>query len=313
MKAKELRAARAGFVQQQIEAGEAVQVFPSTDRESLASIYAIGARDFQSTTELLENVQNDPDVANCYVAPPRHILSRASGALRGTPNKAASPTHWGMEALGLSGTPDCSGVMVAVVDSGVDSDHADLQNAIASVENFTTDPDRDLDGHGTHVCGIIAGRGVPPAGMRGVCNAQLAVFKGLGRQYDATAYYRALGAALDRCRIVNLSLGGEGEDLTESLLIEDALRSGVVVVAAMGNDYESGNATHFPAAIDGVIAVGAETRRRFGQNLAILVLTSGWLRPGWMSGRPSPRIRPRSSEVLRTMAFVTELRWLRLL
>jgi subtilisin family serine protease len=88
----------------------------------------------------------------------------------------------------------------------------------------------------------------------------LAIFKALqqsDRPYDANAYYRALGAVIDvGARVVNLSLGG-AFDRGENDIIDDLLDAGIVVVAAMGNEYQHGNPATYPAAYDGVIAVGA--------------------------------------------------------
>jgi subtilisin family serine protease len=53
-----------------------------------------------------------------------------------------------------------------------------------------------------------------------------------------------------------MSLGGT-HDPTEEILVRRALERGVVVVAAMGNEFEEGNPTSYPAAIAGVISVGA--------------------------------------------------------
>jgi subtilisin family serine protease len=153
---------------------------------------------------------------------------------------------------------DASSVLVAVVDTGVDVSHPDLAGVVADYINCcATEPDADTDGHGTHVCGILAGAGTPPDRMLGACNARLIVYKGLGRTYDATAYYRALGEAVLRAPIVNLSLGGPDHDPTEELLIGQALKANVLVVAASGNDGDDGSYPNFPAALPGVLAVGA--------------------------------------------------------
>ena len=77
--------------------------------------------------------------------------------------------------------------------------------------------------------------------------------------YDGPGYYRALRHATDNgAKVINLSLGGP-MDQTEEILVKRAIGRGVVVVAAMGNDKEQGNPISYPAAIAGVIAVGAST------------------------------------------------------
>ena len=142
---------------------------------------------------------------------------------------------------------------VAVIDSGVDLQHPELTGV--ELVNFTTAPDRDTTGHGTHVCGIISGRKQSPDGVDGVCRARIMALKALD-PYQPKAYYRALAVATARASVINLSLGGQ-EDPTETQLINRALRRGVIVVAAMGNEQEYGNPVLYPAALNGVIAVGA--------------------------------------------------------
>jgi subtilisin family serine protease len=164
--------------------------------------------------------------------------------------------HWGRTAIKAHEIHlDASGVTVAIVDSGVDRGHPDLAAAIEDYVNKTAEGPQDKTGHGTHVCGIIAGRGTEPDGMPGVSNARLIVFKALVEPHDPHAYYEALGDAIDRAQVINLSLGGPDEDPTENILIEYAIEQGVTVVAAMGND--GVDIPHYPAALPGVIAVGA--------------------------------------------------------
>lgn len=165
------------------------------------------------------------------------------------------------EARAQPGFVDADEITVAVVDTGVDGTHPDLTGAVVTYRNLLTDEtDEDFMGHGTHVSGIIAATINNGIGIAGVCAARLAVFKALPRRggvWDANAYYRALGSAIDvGAKVLNLSLGG-AYDRGESDLMEDLLDAGIVVVAAMGNEYERGNPTSYPAKYEGVIAVGA--------------------------------------------------------
>jgi subtilisin family serine protease len=77
-----------------------------------------------------------------------------------------------------------------------------------------------------------------------------------GQEFDAPAYYRALRYVIGRAQVLNLSLGGE-KDPAEIDVLDDVIAAGVVVVAAMGNEYDEGNPIEYPAAIPEVCAVGA--------------------------------------------------------
>jgi subtilisin family serine protease len=160
----------------------------------------------------------------------------------------------------LAGFVDATDITVAVIDTGVDSEHPDLEGVISEEQNFTSGPAEDTEGHGTHVIGIIAALRDNAIGIAGACQSRkIMSLKALG-PYDGPGYYRAIKHATDNgAKVINLSLGGE-YDATEELLIGRAIEEGVVVVAAMGNEFRAGNPTSYPAAIDGVIAVGATTK-----------------------------------------------------
>ncbi len=82
---------------------------------------------------------------------------------------------------------------------------------------------------------------------------------------DPDLFADALRAAADAgISSLNLSIGGPRSSQTEQLLIRRLIRSGVVVVAAMGNAFQEGNPTEYPAAYEDVLAVGsmAENRER---------------------------------------------------
>lgn len=182
-------------------------------------------------------------------------------------NDALSARQWGHAAIRIRearvkvGFVEANEVIVAVLDSGIDKTHPDLDGAIHSYINFlTNEDDRDYSGHGTHVAGIIAAEMNNRIGIAGVCAARIMALKGLpkrGNRWNAAAYYRALAHPITAgAKVLNLSLGG-GLDPGERDIITDLIDAGITVVAAMGNEYEAGNPISYPAAYDGVIAIGA--------------------------------------------------------
>jgi len=163
-------------------------------------------------------------------------------------------------ARALAGFKDAATTTVAVVDSGIDKFHPDLMNSILEYRNFVT-KERDLDfiGHGTHVAGIVAAGLNNSVGISGICAARILALKALPRHDDdfsAKEYYRALRYTIGRANVLNLSLGGEKDD-AEIDVLRDVIDAGVVVVAAMGNEFEDGNPIEYPAAMKEVCAVGA--------------------------------------------------------
>ena len=199
---------------------------------------------------------------------------------RWTSSAAAEPDpslnlQWGLRAIEWFTTkkrPSAAKVHVAVLDTGVDAGHADLKSAVAAYDHGKHSS-KDLPGHGTHVSGIIAAIANNGIGICGVANCRLHVWKVFSdptgprreEQFDDDAYHRALAEVLDSpARIVNLSLGGTEPSRIERDLIAALVAEGVLVVAAMGNEYDEGNPKEWPAAYPNVLAVGAigETRRR---------------------------------------------------
>lgn len=156
------------------------------------------------------------------------------------------------QQLGLDG----AGVGIAVIDSGVAPSHDDLSDPATGAQrvdrfvDFTTGRQTPYDdyGHGTHVAGIIAGNGFDSGGARsGIAPAARLVVlkvlnhKGEGRISDVIAaldYVVSNKTALN-VRIVNLSVATgvyesyHSDPLT--LAARQAVRDGIVVVAAAGN------------------------------------------------------------------------------
>lgn len=204
------------------------------------------------------------EVEYAYVPHPRRMFAKKKKKPKQTDPLLSR--QWGHMAVRIAQAREAPGfveadhVTVAVADSGVDDDHPDLKSVISEYKNFLKgESSRDYFGHGTHVSGIIAARMNNGVGVAGLCAAKLLMMKVLpGRtEWDAAAYYRALAYCIGRARVLNLSLGDEAFDPGERDVIADLIDEGIVVVAAMGNEYEEGNPTEYPAALKGVCAVGA--------------------------------------------------------
>lgn len=208
------------------------------------------------------------EVEYAYIPPVKYpLLARRRRPTR-TPNDPLVSRQWGHSAVKIHtarrrrGFKDASDVIVAVIDSGIDRDHPDLDGSIHSYVNFLSESedDRDYVGHGTHVAGIVAAETNNKVGVAGLCGARVMALKGLPRQgnpWNAEKYYQAVGYPIDHgAKVVNMSLGG-GFDPGERDIIADLLDAGIIVVAAMGNEFGEGNPVEYPAAYDGVVAVGA--------------------------------------------------------
>lgn len=154
------------------------------------------------------------------------------------------------------------GVTVGVVDTGV-AGHPDLVIDGGANTARGEDPDDFGDngaGHGTHVAGIIAARGVPPTGIRGVAPGvrlrSYRVFAEGSNDASNFAVIKAVDQAVaDGCDLVNMSLGGPSFDPVLKAAVEDARAGGSVCVCAAGNDGRAPVA--YPAADEMAVAVSA--------------------------------------------------------
>lgn len=158
---------------------------------------------------------------------------------------------------------DCSNVVVAVVDSGVNYNHQDLSGNMWTSSTYTnhgynfsgegsaSDP-MDWNGHGTHVAGIIGAAG---NSTTGVCwKASIMAVRVMDASGGGTTAHIVSGlnfAVANGAKVINMSLGGTSFDSAFSQAITDAMTSDVVVIVAAGNDgvnNDSGatGAAHYP-------------------------------------------------------------------
>ncbi len=234
---------------------------------------------------LVDDLNDDPQVgyaarvptryAATTVAPPRPVGASAGPA-------AQSDLVWNLQRIKLPeiaslGVDDAQDIRVGVLDTGVDETHPALTGVldryVHGEPGTTTISAQDIVGHGTHVAGTIASANESSLGVRGICNARLTVWKIFDDQPDYVAsggiywylvepvlYRSALAACVSDVTVVNLSIGGrQPPDQQEAALFRLLNQNDVTVVAAMGNERSANSPISYPAAIPGVIAVGATT------------------------------------------------------
>ncbi|HEY9898095.1 MAG TPA: S8 family serine peptidase [Pantanalinema sp.] len=168
-------------------------------------------------------------------------------------------------------TPPGKDVVVAVVDTGVDTSHPDLNANIVSgtdvggkkfIDEVGDGPDgtdkdfrlKDGNGHGTHVAGILAGNGTVVGVAPGAKILPVKVMRADGNGDDFTiakGFKAAIDAGAD---IINFSVGGPAPSPVLAEAIADGIAKGKTFIIASGNDHTK---VYYPAAYTGVIAVGA--------------------------------------------------------
>ena len=190
-------------------------------------------------------------------------------------------------------TTGSSDVEVAVIDTGVLSEHPDLTGQfLDDGYDFISDTDISLDGdgvdddpedpgdqddvdgssfHGTHVSGTIAALSNNDTGVTGIAwNTKILPLRvlgyGGGTSYDimqAVRYAAGLSTDYDgvlrdhAVDVINLSLGGSSYSQSEAEVYEEAREQGVIIIAAAGNNGDTTKS--YPAAYDGVVSVSAVT------------------------------------------------------
>lgn len=192
------------------------------------------------------------------------------------------PLQWGLSTMEVpaawpSVDPErLSQIVVAVIDTGVDGTHSDLEGNVLDGHYFLTEigPDyqpvtwegdlkgtdnTDDNGHGTHVAGIIAANRNNGQGIAGVAAGvkilPVKVLDSHSQGFVEDAAKGIIWATDHKARVINLSLGSPEESTTVRDAIRYALDKGVVVVAASGNDGKA--QVYYPGAQPGVVAVSA--------------------------------------------------------
>jgi thermitase len=228
-----------------------VQVAPNQEAETIAHLTAWEDIAFATYNYRVEAVgdPNDPDYGRQW-------------ALKQTDDHDIdAPEGWDIHVGSDNST-------IAIIDTGVDLDHPDLQaNIVPGYDFVNGDSTSDDDhGHGTHVAGIAAAVGNNGVGIAGVnWTAGIMPLKVLDATGSGTSYdlSQAVYYAVDNgANVINMSLGAPSSKWPcDWHDVEDAfnytLDNGVLVVVAAGNDGQDG--VNCPAAYEQVVAVGSTT------------------------------------------------------
>lgn len=186
-------------------------------------------------------------------------------------------TPWGIESIynssTITSTSGGSGIRVAVLDTGVFTNHIDLAGSAEQCKDFTQSSPlvngscTDRQGHGTHVAGtVLAHGGYDGLGIYGVApQSKLWAYKVLGDNgsgYSDDIAYAIRHAADEATRlkakvVINMSLGSSGKDSLISSAVDYAYSKGLLVVAAAGNSGPSNNTIGYPGALINALAVAA--------------------------------------------------------
>lgn len=152
------------------------------------------------------------------------------------------------------------GVLVAVLDSGVDAGHPDLADRVLRGRDYvdgSTDGRVDPVGHGTTVASLVAGGGDPATGLAPDATIlPVRVLDEQNRYEDASTVADGVRWAVDHgARVINLSLGGRHASTALREALAYAMARDVVVVACNGNATGDYRRVWYPAREPGVIAV----------------------------------------------------------
>ena len=231
-----------------------VQVPPGFEEATIAKLRARGDIEIASVNHVLYAtiIPNDPSYGSQWALP-----------------KINAPAAWDI-------TTGSGSVIVAVVDSGLDTGHIEFSGRIIhprdEIEGDSTP--QDTCGHGTHVAGIIGAAGNNGTGMAGVAwHVKIMPVRALTKPengFSCSGTEFAVQSGIDwavshGAKVINLSLGAlpdvgqscETVFPVMSQAITDAYNAGVLVVAASGNNAASRLAC--PAAQAQALAVGATT------------------------------------------------------
>ena len=224
------------------------------------SINAVSA---ELSEESISALKKDPHVA--YIEADK-VITVVEPVLVASSSDQELVDSWGVKRIGadmaaMQGITG-AGVKVAILDTGIDSNHPDLKDNYKGGYNFVYDNNDPYDdsryGHGTHLAGIIAARD-NGTGVVGVApEASIYALKVLngGLMGSTTDILAGIEWAItNKMNVINMSFGAQMDSQAFRDACDAAFKSGIVLVAAAGNFNQP--IVDNPAGFDPVIAVSA--------------------------------------------------------
>lgn len=272
---------------------------------ALPSLVEMGLEQAEMTAAETADVRRDPEVMAVAAPMPLKLIEPVGNP---EPSPTAGGNTWGIEAVGADTSPfDGDGIVVSVLDTGINPNHVAFQGVELERRNFTDGGDDDEHGHGTHCAGTIFGRevnglriGVAPGvkkaligkvlGPGGGSSADLA--NAINWAYEGGANVISMSLGIDFPGFVKLLVDQFGLEIepATSLALEEyrhnvnlfsalselldqssSFSQAAVITAASGNESERPQyeiAVAPPAAGDGLISVGALQQSAAG-NLSV--------------------------------------------
>jgi type VII secretion-associated serine protease mycosin len=203
------------------------------------------------------------------------LLSALGSVAVPTPAAAAPQLRqqqWYLDTLRIAQAHRIStgaGVIVGLVDTGVDAKHPALQGQIlpghgvgeGTSADGRTEPDRKK-AHGTAMAGLIVGTGKARGGYLGIAPGAKIYPAAMGSDLnDGTMQFAVRWAVDNGAKVINISASGEEITLEHYSAVKYALDHDVVVVASAGNTLDGHVTVRAPASVAGAVAVGGTSRK----------------------------------------------------
>lgn len=201
-----------------IFAGEGFGFNPLESPQSAAAGLSVEVENL--STRDLSDITRSPDVVAVAPSVPMKLVEPFD--VQDAPQPTAQTVAWGIQAVGADTSPFTgNGIVVAVLDTGIDAAHPAFQGVNIIQRDFTGEGDGDQHGHGTHCAGTIFGRDVNNTRIGVARGVQKAIIgKVLGQQGGGSAgIINAIQWAIQNgANVISMSLGIDFPGLVKRLV-----------------------------------------------------------------------------------------------
>lgn len=296
---------------------DVLQAHPSTDAAG-NDMFAVAAQVFAAPRSFSVDVDElshrdvatlsrDTDVLGVALVMPMKLFEPLDATAPGS--SSVPGIEWGIEAVAAhTSTFDGKGIVVAVLDTGIDKSHAAFAGVTLVEKDFTGGGDGDVHGHGTHCAGTIFGRDVDGRRIgiaRGINKALIGKVLGPGGGSSDVIAQAILWAVDSGAHVISMSLGVDFpgavkeweaqmptelavsraleayranvllfERLASMVRAQSMLRQASIIVAAAGNESRTDQNPQFkiavapPAVSEGIFSVAALGQSTSGLKVA---------------------------------------------